>query len=348
MTIMKKFIFCILLPFLFISCTQEITQKTASVTFDISVDCNEETKVSEVQTDEDKIKSLRVIVKLLNSGETIVNKKYNYTEGVTGTSINLQDLPIGPAQFYFYANEDMIGGLYNGEGIDAALVEDNGLTTVEPGSKLVLKDENEIFPLDNVPQFVPMFSKCVLNVDKSNSNFHVKLSRNYIKYNVKIDNTTDRRFKLNKIYFGKIFPNAMYLFPDETYKFPPYGSLGITEPFHRFIKEFPDGYYIEKANDANDNFTFAIYSFPTDAGLYAKNAGIDNPFVIAFDIGETPVQEQDLVYHRIMFDDNWYISTIPSNSQVNIEAAIRSESQVSLTFSLSNWFTNKFEVPPFN
>lgn len=277
---------------------------------------------------ESKINTLRVIIE--SEGATTINQKF---ENLTsGSSITIDNVPVGPVQMYVIANEASLGKDYS----DLKTLQ----ADIEPktGKVHIHDDERACFPkrgseMDFDVKGLPMEWMGQLTIDPPTGTpqeIEVNLVRAVAKLNITMNNALSAPITINGMSFGAFFGDCLYLFhtnnldvPDDTH----YAEMSYTENISIPIK-------------GNSSETLALYIYPSFAW---KNAAQVSPYTIGF------TTAAGITYRQQSFVDQWgALNSIARNTQVNISATLRTDTHIEIDFKVVPWEENTVDVPPFN
>ena len=277
---------------------------------------------------ESKINTLRVIIE--SEGATTINQKF---ENLTsGSSITIDNVPVGPVQMYVIANEASLGKDYSDLKTLQADIEP------ETGKVHIHDDERACFPkrgseMDFDVKGLPMEWMGQLTIDPPTGTpqeIEVNLVRAVAKLNITMNNALSDPITINGMSFGAFFGDCLYLFhtnnldvPDDTH----YAEMSYTENISIPI-------------EGNSSETLALYIYPSFAW---KNAAQVSPYTIGF------TTAAGITYRQQSFVDQWgALNSIARNTQVNISATLRTDTHIEIKFKVVPWEENTVDVPPFN
>lgn len=278
---------------------------------------------------ESQINLLRVII--LSQGATSINQTFT-ADDLTGGSITIDNVPVGPVQMYVIANEASLGKDYS----DLKTLQDD----IEPetGKVHIHDDERACFPkrgseMDFDVKGLPMEWMGQLTIDPPTGTpqeIEVNLVRAVAKLNITMNNALSAPITINGMSFGAFFGDCLYLFhtnnldvPDDTH----YAEMSYTENISIPIK-------------GNSSETLALYIYPSFAW---KNAAQVSPYTIGF------TTAAGITYRQQSFVDQWgALNSIARNTQVNISATLRTDTHIEIDFKVVPWEENTVDVPPFN
>ena len=306
------------------------TGQTATIR--LSIPMLEATTRVDVEGDENAVKHLRVII--LSQGTNSINKTFS-SENLSGGSITIDNVPVGPVQMYVIANEASLGKDY---GDLASLQKD--VVEVSGTRKVLIKDT-----VNNTPQYFPKrgseFPENGLPMTWMNKNLtilppgdtpqevSVSLERTVAKLNIMMNNALTTQITISKMSFGEFFGDRLYLFaeqnldvPDDTkYSEKSYENLGITR-------------------QGGETEQLVLYIYPSFAW---KESAVVSPYTIGF--------TTNLGYEydsQSFVNDYGSLNSIARNTQVNIDATLSNDANVEISFDVVPWVGKEVDVPSFN
>ena len=316
------------------SCTAEddgqtTDGRTATIRLDIPM-LEATTRITTpTKEQESQINLLRVII--LSQGATSINQTFT-ADDLTGGSITIDNVPVGPVQMYVIANEASLGKDYS----DLKTLQDD--VEQETGKVHIHDDERKHFPtrgseMDFTATGLPMEWMGQLTIDPPTDTpqeIEVNLVRAVAKLNITMNNALSDPITINGMSFGSFFGNCLYLFHTNSLDVPAdtdYAGMSYTDGINIPIK-------------GNSSATLALYIYPSFAW---KNAGDASPYTIGF----TTVAGGN--YQQQAFVNNYgALNSIARNTQVNISATLRTDTHIEIKFKVVPWEENTVDVPPFN
>lgn len=290
----------------------------------------------EGDAEENAIYNLRVVI--LSQGAESINQTFT-ADALTGGSVVIDNVPVGPAQIYVIANEGSLGKDYTNL---SAL--QNDVVPVGENKKVLIKDEpRTYFPkrrseldkeiADDVgTKGLPMsWMEKNLTVSPPSGapqQIEVKLQRCVAKLNIIMQSTLSENLHITEMNFGSFFGNRLYLFqeadldvPDDaTYDVQNYTGLDITIP-------------------ANGEKTLVCYIYPS---FTWKSQTGPSPYTIGFKTTNNSYDQQ------VFISDGSALNSIARNTQVNITAKLSQPANIKIDFEVVPWETVKVDVPSFN
>lgn len=316
------------------SCTAEddgqtTDGRTATIRLDIPM-LEATTRITTpTKEQESQINLLRVII--LSQGATSINQTFT-ADDLTGGSITIDNVPVGPVQMYVIANEASLGKDYS----DLKTLQDD--VEQETGKVHIHDDERKHFPkrgseMDFTATGLPMEWMGQLTIDPPTDTpqeIEVNLVRAVAKLNITMNNALSDPITINGMSFGSFFGNCLYLFHTNSLDVPAdtdYAGMSYTDGINIPI-------------EGNSSATLALYIYPSFAW---KNAGDASPYTIGF----TTVAGGN--YQQQAFVNNYgALNSIARNTQVNISATLRTDTHIEIKFKVVPWEENTVDVPPFN
>lgn len=321
-----------LLSATFVGCTREADEpvadgRTATIRLDIPM-LEATTRITTpTEEQESAIHTLRVIIE--SEGATTINQKF---ENLTsGSSITIDNVPVGPVQMYVIANEASLGKDYS----DLKTLQ----ADIEPktGKVHIHDDERACFPkrgseMDFDVKGLPMEWMGQLTIDPPTGTpqaVTVNLVRTVAKLNILMSNALTDAITIDQMSFGPFFGNCLYLFAEQNLDVPDdtgYDSKGYT------------GLSIEIAG--GETAQLVLYIYPSFAWTNPLEA---SPYTIGF---HTAAGKEYLPQSFV----NSYgaLNSIARNTQVNIHATLSTPANVEINFEVVPWAEKNVEVPPFN
>ena len=322
-----------LLSVTFAGCTREADEPAADgrmATIRLDIPMLEATTriTTPTKEQETEIKTLRVIIE--SEGATTINQEFIADE-LTGGSITIDNVPVGPVQMYVIANEASLGKDYSELATLQADIEP------ETGKVHIHDDEREHFPKRGSafpPNGLPMsWMNQNLTIEPPTDTpqpVTVNLVRTVAKLNITMNNALSDPIIINGMSFGAFFGDCLYLFHTTNLDVPndtQYAGMSYTDDINIPI-------------EGNSSATLALYIYPSFAW---KNAGDASPYTIGF----TTVAGGN--YPQQAFVNNYgALNSIARNTQVNISATLRTNTHIEINFEVVPWENNTVDVPPFN
>ncbi|WP_307759480.1 FimB/Mfa2 family fimbrial subunit [uncultured Mediterranea sp.] len=322
-----------LLSATFAGCTREADEpaadgRTATIRLDIPM-LEAATRITTpTKEQESAIHTLRVIIE--SDGTTTINQEFK--DLTSGSFITIDNVPVGQVQMYVIANEASLGKDYS----DLAKLQ----ADIEPETRKVHihDDGHQYFPkrgseIDFTTKGLPMEWMGQLTIDPPTDTpqaIEVNLVRAVAKLNITMNNALSDPITINSMSFGPFFGDCLYLFhtssldvPDDT----KYDEMSYTENINIPI-------------EGNSSETLALYIYPSFAW---KDAGQASPYTIGF------TTESGGIYTPLPFVNNYgALNSIARNTQVNINATLRTDTHIEIAFEVVPWEQNTVDVPSFN
>ena len=324
-----------LLSATFAGCTREADEPvadgcTATIRLDIPM-LEATTRITTpTKEQESQINLLRIII--LSQGTTSINQTFTAND-LTGGSITIDNVPVGPVQMYVIANEASLGKDYSDLKTLQADIEQ------ETGKVHIHDDKREHFPKRGSATEFPAKGLPMSWMDKNLTiepptagtpqTVSVNLVRTVAKLNILMSNALTDAITIDQMSFGPFFGNCLYLFaeqnldvPDDTgYDSKQYTGLSI---------EIPGG----------ETAQLTLYIYPSFAWTDPEAV---SPYTIGF---HTEAGKEYLPQSFV--DKNGAINSIARNTQVNIHATLSTPANVEISFEVVPWAEKNVEVPPFN
>lgn len=287
------------------------------------------------------IRTLRVLIiseedvlsdrRILYNEKVIIDGSESPEESVTSWSLDIQNIPTGPAAIYVIANEESIGITYDNKTLTSPeYLEDN---------KLLLLDEGWAhFPQtyeETALHGLPMSGRKE-GVDISNNMEPVSISlyRAVVKLHLTVKNETEDPINLHWVKFGEFISDRVYLFRQTQLDIP-----GTT-----LYKELR---YPEDKEDVFENVVLAkgaetkwnsVYIYPNYA--YKDPVG-SNPYTLSLGTDKR-------TYDPSLLSDN--INSMVRNSQYNITARITASATIKIDYEKVDWEwdSETIDVPSFD
>lgn len=322
-------------------CTAEETDewtsdgRTTSVTLRVPMAETLTTRTTDAEyaTDEEKIKTLRILV--FSQDKPVINEAFNEAELSDG-SVTITGVPVGTVTFYAVANEEALGKDYSDmSNFENNLVEVNGV------KKAWVKDEEDPkhFPLRFTDPQVKKYGLPMSWVQRDMTieppgaepqEIEVELRRCVAKLNVIMSNTLSDPITITEMRFGEFFGDQLYLF-GETF-------LDVPEGTDYGVKTYSEENIEIKGYGSK---TLACYIYPS----YAWQ---DPTEVSPYTIGFSTASGQDYSDKFFIDEYNGRLNSIPRNKQVNIYATLSSAANLTIKFEVVEWTKKDITVPPFN
>lgn len=322
-------------------CTAEETDewtsdgRTTSVTLRVPMAETLTTRTTDAEyaTDEEKIKTLRILV--FSQDKPVINEAFNEAELSDG-SVTITGVPVGTVTFYAVANEEALGKDYSDmSNFENNLVEVNGV------KKAWVKDEEDPkhFPLRFTDPQVKKYGLPMSWVQRDMTieppgaepqEIEAELRRCVAKLNVIMSNTLSDPITITEMRFGEFFGDQLYLFGET--------SLDVPEGTDYGVKTYSEENIEIKGYGSK---TLACYIYPS----YAWQ---DPTEVSPYTIGFSTASGQDYSDKFFIDEYNGRLNSIPRNKQVNIYATLSSAANLTIKFEVVEWTKKDITVPPFN
>lgn len=324
-----------LLSATFIGCTNEANEpiadgRTATIRLNIPMLEAGTRTTPPTKDQESKINHLRVII--LSQGATSINQTFT-ADDLTGGSITINNVPVGPVQMYVIANEASLGKDYS----DLAKLQED-ITNVDGTRKVLIKDESRTyfpkrgsekeFPSTGLPMEW-MGELTIAPPTDTAQTIEIELVRAVAKLNILMSNALTTPIEISEMTFGKFFGDRLYLFgtqkldvpTDTSYETYSYSSISI--PIN-----------------GGETVQLALYIYPSFA--WTEGTQI-SPYNIGF---KTKTGKE---YKPQSFvNDYGALNSIARNTQINIHATLSTSANVEISFEVVPWVGKSVEVPPFN
>ena len=274
-------------------------------------------------TEEEGIKTLRIIVRDEIAGEIVRNEKRTFgteTQPLLEKEVKVYDLPLSTYTFYLIANEGSVDKTYDTpEAIRADFVEVNGM------QKLLVVDEGwNFFPqaAEEIEENgLPMAGMKTVEITEDTESLDITLERAVAKLNLTIENALTEDITVKNINFGNFMSDRVYLFRTQNIDMPD--GIAYRSWQHLCHLVVPAG----------ENRTFVGYVYPSYApGNYTL--GLET-------------EGGSYAPARIMSGGN-PMTFMRRNSQVNIRAVINTEASINIDYTVTDWESAPVSVPPFN
>ena len=284
------------------------------------------------------IRTLRVIIisqedasgtrNILHNQKYVIDNSNNPQTAVLSHSLQLNNVPIGPANIYVIVNEESI---IDGDGYTDEILK--GEQYKDDNKLLVLDDEWNFFPKkyeDIAEHGLPMSGrKEGINIDE-NSSFTIDLVRAVVKLQLTVANDTKSDLTIEKVSFGSFFSNRVYMFRTDGQ------SLDIPEGTVHREQSYDMNYSLSK--DGGETQWNPIYIFPNH-----PPASQVSPYKLSL---ETNL----MTYPASNIDDE--LSYMIRNTQINIKARITASATIEIDYEHVPWTNIPWEngeiiVPPF-
>lgn len=305
--------------------------RTATIRLDIPM-LEAATRITTpTEAQEKAINQLRVII--LSQGATSINQTFT-ADDLTGGSITIDNVPVGPVQMYVIANEASLGKDYNN-----LLDLKNDVVDVDGKRKVLIKDESRTYFPKRGSEFPPRG----LPMEWMNKNLtiepptdtpqtiEVQLVRAVAKLNIMMNNALSEPITITGMSFGKFFGNSLYLFHESNLDVPEDNDGTIYDS-----KAYSD---LDITIQGNQSEQLVLYIYPS----FAWKSGTLSPYTIGFSTaaGKT-YPEQTFV------NDYGALNSIARNTQVNISATLRTAAHIQINYKVVPWENNTVDVPSFN
>lgn len=320
---------CLLLT-AFTGCTDEANEpaddgRTATIRLDIPM-LTAATR-AEVPTveQENAIHQLRVVI-FADEAESI-NQSFKEADLASG-SVTIDNVPVGRVQMYVIANESSIGKNYTEL---SALEGDINATSkkvhIEDKERKFFPKRGSEFPEDGLPMSWMGYIDVQPSTGASQS-IEVNLVRTVAKLNITMNNALTDPITINKISFGSFFGDCFYLFHET--------NLDVPADTEYATKEYPVDIEIEGGKSEQ----LVLYIYPSFAW---KDVADSSPYTIGF------TTEAGNLYDGQAFVDTYgALNSIARNTQVNISATLRTDTDVKINFKVVPWEDNTVDVPSFD
>ena len=284
-------------------------------------------------TEEEGIKTLRIIVRDEIAGEIVRNEKRTFgteTQPLLEKEVKVYDLPLSTYTFYLIANEESIGMTYTNENLQ--------FTEVDGVKKILFVDEgNEYFPqtAGNIPNGLPMAAKSdPIAISKENHSLSMTLERAVSKVKVNIANLTGKEIVVNKLLFGNFIADRLYLFRKEVLLDIPEGTQ-----YGAFVlgEDKPLGVHVEPGGTGE----VIWYTYPS----FAWTSGENSPYTLGI---VTEGNNEGYSPRQFLDGSGQALNSLQRNVQLNINASISAEAQLIINFEVTQWKGETIEVPPFD
>ena len=311
-----------LLSATFAGCTREADEpvadgRTATIRLDIPM-LEATTRITTpTKEQESQINLLRIII--LSQGATSINQTFTAND-LTGGSITIDNVPVGPVQMYVIANEASLDKDYS----ELATLQKDVISVGET-RKVLIKDESRThFPKRGSATEFPATG---LPMSWMNKNLTIEPPT---AGNITMNNALSDPITINGMSFGAFFGDCLYLFHTTNLDVPndtQYAGMSYTDDINIPI-------------EGNSSATLALYIYPSFAW---KNAGDASPYTIGF----TTVAGGN--YPQQAFVNNYgALNSIARNTQVNISATLRTDAHIQINYEVVPWENNTVDVPSFN
>lgn len=306
--------------------------KTTTVTLRIGTNSSEgvttRAENSNVQPYEG-LRTLRVIVtdvsktNILYNNHFILDESEDPKEAKLTAKVELEAIPVGPANIYLIANEESLGVEYTNE----------TLQSNSQNNKLEVKDESwTYFPAtyEGIKENgLPMSQSANVEI-KENTPISISLDRAVVKIHLTVVNATAGDLILNWVKFGPFISDRFYMFREQELDIPAdtkYKELRYPENgnFENIV--------LKKDEATNWN---SIYIYPNRAYSDPQK---DNPYTLALGTNAKD-------YPASLFGINENV--LIRNHQLNITARITASATISVDYEYVPWVKTPVDVPPFN
>ena len=238
-------------------------------------------------------------------------------------------LPVGiPLNFYVIGNEESLGMEYTDDVINDRLDQNHKILFIDEAADI----DSRLFPKTG-PQIVtnglPMTGMITETLSEGHKDIYVDLYRSVLKISLTVENLTNTSIALNYIKFGPFFGNRFYLFRER--------ELDVPSNTEYESKE----YKVENIATVEPSTTCAplsLYLYPAYSNTSSTSFDVYNsPFTLEM---ATSVRK----YNPLVFATN--TNSFVRNTQVNIHASITTTG-ADVTFTVSDWDSYTFDIPPF-
>lgn len=325
-----------LLSATFAGCTREADEpvadgRTATIRLDIPM-LEATTRITTpTKEQESQINLLRIII--LSQGATSINQTFTAND-LTGGSITIDNVPVGPVQMYVIANEASLDKDYS----ELATLQKDVISVGET-RKVLIKDESRT----HFPKRGSEFPETGLPMEWMNKNLtiepptgtpqtiEVQLVRAVAKLNIMMNNALSEPITITGMSFGKFFGNSLYLFHESNLDVPEDNDGTMYDS-----KAYSD---LDITIQGNQSEQLVLYIYPS----FAWKSGTLSPYTIGFSTaaGKT-YPEQTFV------NDYGALNSIARNTQVNISATLRTDAHIQINYKVVPWENNTVDVPSFN
>ena len=305
--------------------------KTTTVTLRIGTNSSEgmATRADANVKPYEGLRTLRVIVTDVSKTNIWYNNKFDVDrskdpqEAVLTTKVQLEKVPVGPANIYLIANEESLGVEYTNE----------TLQSNSQNNKLEVKDETwTYFPAtyEKIKENgLPMSQSENVEI-KENTPISISLDRAVVKIHLTVVNATAGDLTLNWVEFGPFISDRFYMFREQELDIPAdtkYKKLRYPETGNF------DNIVLKKGEATNWN---SIYIYPNRA---YSDPLTDNPYTLALG-----TNAKDYPASLLGLNENVLIR----NHQLNITARITASATISVDYKYVSWVKTSVDVPPFN
>ena len=284
-------------------------------------------------TEEEGIKTLRIIVRDEIAGEIVRNEKRTFgteTQPLLEKEVKVYDLPLSTYTFYLIANEESIGMTYTNENLQ--------FTDVDEVKKILFEDLNNThFPrmAGDIPNGLPMAAKSDrIAISKENHSLSMTLERAVSKVKVNIANLTGKEIVVNKLLFGNFIADRLYLFRKDLRLDIPEGTQ-----YGAFVlgEDKPLGVHVEPGGTGE----VIWYTYPS----FAWTSGENSPYTLGI---VTEGNNEGYSPRQFLDGSGQALNSLQRNVQLNINASISAEAQLIINFEVTQWKGETIEVPPFD
>lgn len=282
------------------------------------------------------LRTVRVIVTSGDAGarEILHNNKITVDDtapfDAASAVYEITGLPVGiPLNFYVIGNEESLGMEYTDEVISEKLDQNHKILFTDEAADI----DSRLFPKTG-PQIVtnglPMTGMTTETLSEGhNKDIDVDLYRSVLKISLTVENRTNTSIDLNYIKFGPFFGDRFYLFRDR--------ELDVPSDTKYKSKE----YKVENIATVEPGTTcdpLSLYLYPAYSNTSSTSFDVYNsPFTLEM---ATSVRK----YNPLVFATN--TNSFVRNTQVNIHASITTTG-ADVTFTVSDWDSYTFDIPPF-
>lgn len=323
-----------LLSATFAGCTREADEpaadgRTATIRLDIPM-LEADTRV-DVAGDENAINQLRVII--LSQETESINKTFTDDDLKSG-SVTIDNVPVGPVQMYVIANEESLGKGYS----DLATLQKD-VITVNETRKVLITDEDRIhfpkrgseFPATGLPMEWMDKSLTIEPPTGTPQTIEIQLVRAVAKLNIMMNNALSEPITITGMSFGPFFGNSLYLFHETNLDVPEDNSGKMYAS-----KAYSD---LDITIQGNQSEQLVLYIYPS----FAWKNGVDSPYTIGFSTGAGKTYPE-----QAFANDYGALNSIARNTQVNINATLRTDAHIQINYEVVPWENNTVDVPSFN
>lgn len=281
------------------------------------------------------LRTVRVIVTSGDAGarEILHNNKITVDDtapfDAASAEYEINGLPVGiPLNFYVIGNEESLGMEYTNEVISEKLDQNHKILFTDEAADI----DSRLFPKTG-PQIVtnglPMTGMTPKTLSEGHQYIPVDLYRSVLKISLTVENRTNTSIALNYIKFGPFFGDRFYLFRERELDVPSNTDYKSKEYEVENIATVEPG----TTCDPLSLYLYPAYSYTSSTSFDVYNS----PFTLEM---ATSVRK----YNPLVFATN--TNSFVRNTQVNIRASITTTG-ADVTFTVSDWDSYPFEIPPF-